>query len=52
MRQQLPVGVGPAATDFSDLCLSQMGSMHVLDIVEQCTCGGILLGFGQLLDLT
>src|SRR5438270_10803644 len=51
MGQQRAIRIGPAATHFGNLRLGQTRIMHVLDIIEQRTRGGVLLTLGQLFNL-
>jgi hypothetical protein len=49
--QQLAIGIGPAAANLGHLRVGQANIMHMLDIVEQRTRGGVLLPLGQLFNL-
>ena len=51
MRDQFTVGIGHAPSHFGHLSISQPPITHMLDIVEQCPRGSILLGLGQTFDL-
>jgi hypothetical protein len=51
VRDQLAVGIGPAAAHLGDLRVGQSHIAHVLDVVEQRAGSSILVSFRQLFDL-